>query len=88
MRKLLLIGATLLVAGNLYASNVDSLKVKAKIDSLTTERGKLGKQISLITNEIHTLQSSIGDTLNYQIGPRGGKYYINSNGRKVYVKKN
>ena len=87
MKKLLLIGASLLIAGNLYASDVDNLKVKAKIDSLITVRKELGKQIASVTNEIFTLRSVIGDTLKIQIGPRGGKYYVTSTGKKVYVKK-
>lgn len=87
MKKLLLIGASLLIAGNLHASDVDSLKVRAKIDSLITVRKELGKQIGTVTNEIFTLRSVIGDTLQIQIGSRGGKYYVTSTGKKVYVKK-
>lgn len=42
---------------------------------------------SSTTSKSSTLNSSSNSTRVLQTGPRGGQYYINSKGNKVYVKK-
>jgi len=88
MKKLLLTAAAVvLLAAQLHAGSVDSVKVVAKIDSLKAVRAELGKEIGRVTAEIYTLKMLCGDTLNIITGKRGGRYYIDDKGRKVYIKK-
>lgn len=88
MKKLLLTAAAaVLLTAQLHAGSVDSVKVAAKIDSLKAVRSELGKEIGRVTAEIYTLKTLSGDTLNIITGKRGGRYYIDDKGRKVYIRK-
>ena len=92
MKKVLIVTAIVLVVSILLgfyaatrAAEIDSVKVKAQIDSLEMVRGNLGREIGKVTSEIHALKSVLGDTLQYLTGARGGRYYINAKGHKMYV---
>ena len=93
MKKVLIVTAVVLAVSILLgfyaatrAAEVDSVKMAAKIDSLKAVRSELGREIGRVTNEIYTLKTLCGDTLNIITGSRGGRYYINAKGRKVYIK--
>jgi hypothetical protein len=45
------------------------------------------KEIEIIAPAIISTSSSSNTNHNYHTGPRGGQYYINSKGNKVYKKK-
>ncbi len=62
------------------STNHDNYSTQGNVNPYTGESGSVAPDYSSETSNYGTGQV-------IQTGPRGGQYYINSNGRKVYVPK-
>ena len=83
----LVILALSILAGIYTAHAQDSTKVKSDIsflDKLIAKKADLDKQIEQIEKEMKATAN--GDTL-FHTGKRGGIYFIDPNGNKIYKKR-
>ena len=89
MKKVLFVAAIVLalsiLAGYFHAVKAqDSTKTVSLIDKLILKKAALDSQIAQIEKEMRSCAA--GDTI-LHTGKRGGTYYINPDGNKVYRKR-
>ena len=88
MKKVLFVAAIILalsiLAGYFHAVKAQDSTNVSFLDKLITKKAALDSQIVQIEKEMKATAS--GDTT-WHTGKRGGVYYINANGNKVYRKR-